>query len=188
MAAGDLTTLDNVKAWLALPAEPGASDNLLSLLITAASSFVVGYLGRDLIPTSYTEVYDGTGAAWLMLRQAPIIAVRSVSFCGRTLTVPADPVAETEGFLFDGRRLSLIGDVFPHRRLVVVSYTAGFAALPEAIEQAVIELVGEAFKRRDHIGQSSKTLGGQETVAFSPADMNATVTMALAPYRAVAPV
>jgi len=188
MAAGDLTTLDNVKAWLALPSDPGASDDLLSLLITAASSFATSYLGRDLVPTAYTEVYDGNGAAWMMLRQAPITAVQSISFRGLTLTTPGDPVAGTHGFIFDGRRLSLIGETFPFRSLVVVNYTAGFATMPEAIEQAVIELVGEAFKRRDHISQSSKTLGGQETVAFSTADMNATVTAALRPYRAVAPV
>ena len=188
MAAGDLTTLDNVKAWLALPGDPGASDDLLSRLITGASSFVAGYLGRDLLPTDYCEVYDGTGAGWMMLRQAPITAVQSISFRGQTLTAQADPVAGTHGFIFDGRRLSLIGETFPFRALVVVNYTAGYATLPEAIEQAAIELVGEAFKRRDHIGQSSKTLGGQETVAFSTADMNATVTAALAPYRAVAPV
>lgn len=188
MAAGDLTTLDNVKAWLGLPATPGDSDDLLSLLITAASSFVTNYVGRDLLPTDYTEIYDGTGTSWLMLRQAPITAIQSVAFRGRTLTTPADPVAETPGFLFDNRRLTLIGDCFPAGRPVVVSYSAGYATLPEAIEQATIELVGEAFRRRDRIGQSSKTLGGQETVSFSTADMNATIAAALATYRAVAPV
>jgi hypothetical protein len=188
MAAGDLTTLDNVKAWLALASGPGASDDLLARLITAASSFVVDYLGRDLLPTDYTEVYDGTGAPWMMLRQAPITAVQSVSFCGRVITTQADPVAGAEGFFFDGRRLSLMGEIFPFRQPVVVAYTAGFASLPPAIEQAIIELVGETFKRRDHIGQSSKTLGGQETVAFSLADMNASAAAALASYRAVAPI
>ena len=188
MAAGDLTTLDNVKAWLALPAAPGDSDDLLSRLITAASAFVVAYLGRDLAPTDYSEIHDGTGTGWLLLRQAPITAVQSIAFDGRTLTTQADPGAGTRGFFFDGRRLSLIGDIFPFRRPVVVAYTAGFTDLPEAIEQAVIELVGEAFKRRDRIGQTSKTLGGQETVSFSAADMNAAVKTALAAYRAVAPV
>jgi hypothetical protein len=188
MAAGDLTTLDNVKAWLGLPSAPGDSDTLLSQLITTASNLVTSYLDRDLIPTTYSEVYDGTGAAWMMLRQSPITAVASISFCGRTLTTPGDPVAGTSGFFFDGRRLSLIGDEFPFREPVAVAYTAGYATIPAAIGQAVNELVGEAFKRRDHIGQSSKTLGGQETVAFSTADMNAAIKTMLAPFRAVAPV
>jgi hypothetical protein len=123
-----------------------------------------------------------------MLRQAPITAVQSVSFRGRTLTTLAYPLAGTQGFLFDGRRLSLIGDCFPFRAPVVVVYTAGFTIVPAAIEQAVVELAGEAFKRRDHVGQNSKTLGGQETVAFATTDMSAAVKSALASYRAVAPV
>lgn len=188
MAAGDLTTLDAVKAWLGLPAAAGDSDALIAQLITAASGFVTGYLGRDLVPTDYSEIYDGTGAPWMMLRQAPITAVRSVSFCGRVLTTQVDPVSGAAGFFFDGRRLSLVGECFPFRRPVAVDYTAGYAAIPAAIAQAVSELAGEAFKRRDHIGQSSKTLGGQETVAFSSADMNAAIKTALSSYRAVAPV
>jgi len=184
----DLTTLTNVKSWLGLSPDTGPSDDLLSRLITSASGLVTDHLGRDILTQTYTEVYDGTGAGWMMLRQAPIVSVQSVSFAGRTVTTPADPVAGTPGYLFDGARLSLIGDGFPYRSRVVVSYTAGYDAAPPAVEQAVIELAGEAFRRRDRIGQTSKTLGGQETTAFSAADMNATIRTMLAPYMAVAPV
>jgi len=188
VSAGDLTTLANVKSWLGLSSDAGPNDGLLGQLITAASAFVVSYIGREILTAGYTEVYDGTGAEWMLLRQAPITEVASVSFAGRTLTTAADPVAGTPGFLFDGARLSLVGDRFPHRALVVVSYTAGYAATPPAVEQATIELVGEAFRRRDRIGQTSKTLGGQETVAFSAADMNASIKAMLAPFMALAPV
>jgi hypothetical protein len=188
MSAGDLTTLANVKTWLGLPITDGPNDGLLAQLITAASSFVVSYLGREVLSAPYVDVYDGTGAGWMLLRQAPITAVASVSFGGKTVTAQADPVTGAPGFLFDGARLSLLGDRFPHRGLVVVSYTAGYEATPPAVEQAVIELVGEAFKRRDRIGQTTKTLGGQETVAFSVVDMNATAKALLAPYSAIAPV
>jgi hypothetical protein len=51
----------------------------------------------------------------------------------------------------------------------------------------VIELVGERFKTRDRIGQTAKTLGGQETAAFSIAAMSPTVAALLAPYRRVIP-
>jgi hypothetical protein len=149
---------------------------------------VVDYLGREILTAVYTEVYDGTGAGWMMLRQAPIVSVASVSFAGRTVTTPADPVTGTPGYLFDGARLSLVGETFPYRSRVVVSYTAGYETAPPAVEQATIELAGEAFRRRDHIGQTSKTLGGQETTAFSVADMNASIKTMLAPYKAVAPV
>ena len=188
MNPSDLTSLANLKAWLAVPCDAGPSDTLLARLITSASALVVDYLGREILTAVYTEVYDGTGAGWMMLRQAPIVSVQSVSFAGRTVTSPADPVAGTPGYLFDGARLSLLGEVFPYRSRVVVSYTAGYASAPPAVEQATIELAGEAFRRRDRIGQTSKTLGGQETTAFAVTDMNATIKTLLAPYRAVAPV
>jgi hypothetical protein len=184
----DFTDLATVKAWLGLPAAAGPNDDLIAALITAVSAFIRDYLNSALISASYAETYDGTGTSWLILRQAPITAVQSVAFRGRTITAPADPVAGTPGILFDGRRLALLGERFAHREPVLVSYTAGYATLPPAVGQAALELAGEAFRRRDHIGQSSKSLGGQETVAFSPADMNATIKALLAPYRAVAPV
>ena len=184
----DFTDLDTVKAWLGLPAAAGPSDSLIAVLITAVSSFICDYLNSAVASAGYVETYDGTGTSALMLRNAPITAVQSVSFAGRVLTTPADPIAGTPGFLFDGRRLSLLGDRFPRGRPVVVAYTAGFAQVPPAIAQAAVELAGEAFRRREHIGQSSKSLGGQETVAFSALDMNATIKALLSPYRAVAPV
>lgn len=188
MADGDLTDLASVKAWLGLPAEAGANDGLLASLVSAASAFVKDYLGRDLLSADYVEVYDGNGAGWMLLRQAPITAVQSVAIAGLTLTAAADPVTGAPGILFDGRRLSLLGYRFPYGAPVVVSYTAGYASAPPAVRQAVIELVGEAFRRRDRIGQSSKSLGGQETVAFQVSDMNATTKAMLAAYQAVAPV
>jgi hypothetical protein len=188
MADGDLTDLASVKAWLGLPAEAGANDALLAALISAASDFVVGHLNGNLLSADYVEVQDGNGSAWMLLRQAPITRVASVSFAGVTLTAAADPVAGVPGLMFDGRRLSLLGYRFPYGAPVVVSYTAGYASPPPAIRQAVNELVGEAFRRRDRIGQTSRTLGGQETVAFQTSDMNAAIQAMLAPYQAVVPV
>lgn len=188
MAAGDLTDLATVKAWLGLPAEVGANDGLLADLITAASDFVGRYLNRSLLSADYVEVHDGNGSGWMLLRQAPITAVASVAFAGLTLTTPADPATGAPGLMFDGRRLSLLGYRFPHGRPVVVSYTAGYATPPPAVRQAVNELAGEAFRRRDRIGQTSRTLGGQETVAFQTTDMNAAVQAMLSPYQAVVPV
>jgi len=185
MAAGDLTDLPTVKAWLGLTTT--ASDSLLSALITAVSGFVVNYLGRPILSASYVETYRGNGQCELLLRNFPITAVASVAFAGQTITQAADPVALTSGVLFDDRVLKLIGYRFPIGRPVVVSYTAGYAAAPPDIGQAAVELVGEAFRRRDRIGVTSKTLGGQEVVAFSQKDMNDTARALLASYQVLAP-
>jgi hypothetical protein len=185
MAAGDLTDLPTTKAWLGVTTT--TSDTQLSGLITAVSSFIVNYLGRQLLTASYAETYRGNGQRSMVLRNFPITAVANVAFAGQTITSTADPVALTSGIIFDDRTLTLVGYRFPIGLPVVVSYTAGFAAAPPDIGQAAVELVGEAFRRRDRIGLSSKSLGGQEVIAFSLKDMNDTVRALLAPYQVLAP-
>jgi hypothetical protein len=185
MAAGDLTDLPTVKAWLGVTTT--TYDTQLGGLVTAVSSFVANYLGRQLLTASYAETYRGNGQASMVLRNFPITAVSSVAFAGQTITAAADPVALTSGVLFDDRALTLVGYRFPIGLPVVVSYTAGYATTPPDIGQAAVELVGEAFRRRDRIGLSSKSLGGQEVIAFSLKDMNDTVRALLAPYQVLAP-
>jgi hypothetical protein len=185
MAVGDLTDLATIKGWLGVTGT--TADTQLSGLITAVSSFVTSYLGRQVLSASYTETYRGNGQSVMLLRNFPITAVASVAFAGQTITAQADPVALTSGILFDDRTLTLVGYRFPIGLPVVVSYTAGYAAAPPDIGQAAVELVGEAFRRRDRIGLSSKTLGGQEVIAFILKDMNDTVRALLAPYQVLAP-
>jgi len=59
---------------------------------------------------------------------------------------------------------------------------------PWAVNQAVTELIGEWYKRRDRIGVLSKTLGGQETITFSQKDMNESIRSSLQLYNNVVPV
>jgi hypothetical protein len=66
-------------------------------------------------------------------------------------------------------------------KAVLISYSY----VPADIEQACIELVGERYRTRDRIGQTSKSLGGQETVSFSTKSMNDTVREMLQPFKRV---
>lgn len=62
---------------------------------------------------------------------------------------------------------------------VLISYSF----IPADIEQACIELVGERYSYKDRIGQVSKTLGGQETMAFSQKNMPDFIKDLLRPYN-----
>jgi hypothetical protein len=184
---GDLTTLADVKAWLPDMANVTTSDALLAQLITAASTFVCTYTGRASFDiTAYSEDYDGAGHSFLLLRQWPVSSIASIAIRG----APTAAAYRLEPPLPGGgaQRLSLIGAVFPRGRSnIAISYSAGYPAIPPDVAQATIELVGERFKTRDRIGQTSRTLGGQETTAFSIAAMSPTVTALLAPYRRLVP-
>lgn len=65
---------------------------------------------------------------------------------------------------------------------VLISY--GF--LPAAINNACIEWVAERYRYRTRVGQSSQTVSGQMTSAYSLKDMPDFVRASLDPYRSVA--
>ena len=92
MANGiELTTLDHVKAWLAIDESNTDSDDYLLLLIKSASRFALNYMQRDsMAATQYDEMYDGYGKSYMVLRQYPAIDVLALSFNGV-------PVSEATG-------------------------------------------------------------------------------------------
>lgn len=185
MAAGDLTTLPNVKAWLGQKPETTADDQLLERLITAASKFVCSWLGRQILAADYVETRDGPGGARIQLRQMPINSVASVAVGGQAI---APAVGATDlGYLFSTTSITLRGHCFTRGLSnVVIAYNAGFAEVPEDIAQACIELIGLRYRERDRIGYVSKTLAG-ETVTFSVKDMTSSIQTALMAYKAVVP-
>jgi hypothetical protein len=146
MAAGDLTTLANVKAWLGAGVQPlpTTDDALLARLVTAASSFVQNWLGRQIASQAYAETMDGNGDTAMLLRQWPVTSVASLTI--DTITIPASsPAPSGNGYLlqpWDGmseagpQQLALVGYAFHRRRQnVAVAYTAGYLAQgePQAI-------------------------------------------------------
>jgi hypothetical protein len=64
---------------------------------------------------------------------------------------------------------------------VLISYSY----IPADIEDACINMVGERYNYKSRIGYISKSLGGQETMAFSQKDMPDFIRTMLQPYRRV---
>jgi hypothetical protein len=62
-----------------------------------------------------------------------------------------------------------------------------YSFTPSAVSFSATETVAEWFKRKDRIGLLSKTLGGQETMVFSTADMSQSSKATLQAYRNVIP-
>jgi len=63
-----------------------------------------------------------------------------------------------------------------------------YGYVPADLADASIELVGERFKYAQRIGETSHSLGGNETVAFDNARFTPLVAQFLAPYRHVLPI
>ena len=183
MAAGDLTTLVNVKSWFAPPLVAASDDALLQRLISAASGFILSWLDRDLALQSYAEVRDGSGGSRLSFAHTPAIAVQSLAIDG--IAIPAAPDATSPGYVFSATQLYLRGHRFRRGvQNVMIAYTAGYAATPLEVEQACIELVALRYRERERIGHVSKSLAG-ETVSFSQKDMSDDIRTLLSLYRRV---
>ena len=134
----NLTTLDNVKAWLG--SETTTDDLLLNRLIQQVSRFILSYLQRpSLFLQTYRDVYDGSGSSRIMLRQWPVLSVSS-------LTVGAQSISAAASFgqpgyavsPWDGmppgppQSLDLNGYVFCRGiGNVAVEYDAGYAVQAE---------------------------------------------------------
>lgn len=191
MAYGDLTTLADVKAWLQTGQNPfpATDDALLSRLIAAASQFIESWLGRPILSADWLELRDGTGGQVITLANFPVTAVLSLSIDG--LAIPPAPAdgGFGAGYAFTPTELALRGYVFTRRpQNVIVTYTAGYAAVPPDIAQACIELVCQRYRERTRIGEVARSLGGNETVRYAQTDMSDAVKTVLSQYRAVAPV
>ena len=61
-----------------------------------------------------------------------------------------------------------------------------YGYIPQDIAQAALELAAERFRAAERIGLKSKSVGGQETIAFDTAAISAGVLTLLQPYRRVA--
>ena len=191
MAFGDLTTLDDVKAWLQTGTSPFPStdDALLRRLITAAGQFIQAWLNRQIAPGDWQEVRDGTGGQRLAFANFPVAAVLSLTIDGIEIPPAAGDGGFDAGYVFTPTELALRGYVFTRRaQNVVITYTAGYAATPPEIAQACIQLVCLRYRERNHIGEVSRASSGSETVTYSQLDMSEDVKLLLSQYRAVAPV
>lgn len=184
MAAGDLTTLDDVKALLGIT--DGKSDETLQARVSEASTRFQVEIGQVLALASSTDVMDGTGGVSLPLRRTPIVAVTAVAI---TDTAGATPRQIAVGnFVWSKFSVRLIaGDRFTKGYgNVAVSYQAGLAVIPLDISSAVMKLAAFMYRGKDRIGKTNEVIGGQ-TVGFETKSFPDDVLETIENYRRRAP-
>lgn len=183
MALADLTTVASVKAYAGIPTT--ADDALLASMVTAYSAWVRSFLNRDLTTNGYDIWRSGRGSFAMLMPQYPVTAVALLEIDGAA--VPAAASFNAPGYRFDDSQIVLNGHCFTRGiSNVHIQFTAGYAAPPADIAQAVNELITLRYKMRDKLEWSSKSLAG-ETVSLVQRDMPATVATILQNWRCVAP-
>lgn len=181
MAAGDLTTLVSLKAFLALSGS--GSDAMLGELITQTSAAIRNYCGRDLTSTDYTKTFDGNGKQVSFFSQFPITAVASLTING--LAVPAITKYGQQGYVFSNNTVKLVGYWFETGVAnCAITFTAGYTTIPPDLSKACNEWCAQIYKQRETIGLTSKSIG-QESVSFDTTGIPDKITATIGNYRVV---
>jgi uncharacterized phiE125 gp8 family phage protein len=182
----DLCILSDVKAWLNI-GSASTEDSLISRLITSMSVDFMNEIKRpDIYPSAdYTETREGDGGNSMVLRHWPLTAITSITVNGVTVSsgnyyidMDLDPERRWEVFLTDASGL-----VFTDTQAVVIAYAAGYAAVPDDIDQAVIEWVAQRYKARQAIGQTSVHVMQGESLQTPEIDIPQTVQRVIERYR-----
>lgn len=181
----DLTTLGAVKALLGIQPSLTKDDDLLQSLVSAASGAMSGAIGRDLLLSSRIARLDGNGKDRLLFPEWPVSAVASVKINGRA--IPPAVGFGGYGYRFDETLLVLDGAVFERgRRNIELAYTAGYATIPADIAMACAKVAAGAYKERERLGISSKSLAG-ESISFQDVASSPGVRAVLDGYSRVTP-
>ena len=185
LADNALTTLERMKLMLGLSnVEDEQMDEVITLLINKASAWVERQAGRHFGKQSYHQWYDADGQQELVLMEYPIISVDFVKEEGVLVDPSRYDFAQTasigviyrdEGWLKAGWRKGIAYDIVRPKRVIEVSYTAGYVlpkdatedepqTLPADLEGLLWDMVSQAY--------TNLQSGSQGLSAFSISDVS----------------
>lgn len=188
----DLTTVEDFVATLSLDQPQDAQSDLYQRLITGASIFLQTQLGRNFASAAYIEYRNGTGTHIMMFKNYPVIAVSTVTIGSETIPVSSQSDPGSSGYLFDATTLYLKGYKFWQGiQNVFLSYTAGYAVIPQDVAQYCIELAGRKMKQYGKGGERlgiASTVIATQNISYEKSDLTDTFKSLLRQYQKVIPV
>lgn len=130
-------------------------------LINAASIHANSHTKRNLLARDYTEDYDGGGTNELVLYQFPVNSIESI-YIDKSRDFGASTELESDDYIYydDIGVVVRTNGVFPDGRKVIrITYNAGFSTVPEDLKMSVVEMVAWLLKRQrsQQIGVKSIT-------------------------------
>lgn len=187
-ASVNLTTLSEVKRYLAIDLTDLAQDELLQSIIAAVSEAVENYCRRQFARQTRVEFHDGTCTNSIVLRCRPVWSVTSLHddldrrFNDLSFLSPENYVLyEEEGIL----RLRY-GLFAPGLRNVRVEYNAGYDALPASLTQAANILTAHFYTRaRSGADAIASESVGVYSVSYDTGEWPSRATGLLAEFREV---
>ena len=190
-ASADLTTRAKVESYLGL--EAGTDSTLIDSLIDAASEAIEHVCAREFAEQAHTEYHDG-GAKRIVLRHRPIStspAPRVWNDTARKFETDdeLDLFADGEGNFDIDYDAGIVrhegGEFLSGWHTVKVTYTAGYATIPDDLAQAATMLVAHWYHRgkQGADGLTSESIAGY-AASYDAADMPEAVRAILSRYAA----
>lgn len=162
----DLITIADLETYSKSTIDDGntsvttADEALYSFLISAVSAQVERMCNRSFASAEYTEVVDGNGQTDILLSNYPIISLTSI-----TLVNPFDDNGVdwgTDNVKIDYEAGTLYSPYgWPVGRFnISVTYTAGYATIPDDLKAVVCQMVLDAYSNTSkRTGITSERMG-----------------------------
>ena len=170
-----LVTTSEVKTFLQISGS--SKDTIIAALIPVMESILYGILGVDSLEshevtkeTVIMLIDEATGNYYGYVEQSPIISIDNIYEVDDTEIEDATIAASTEP---NSRAFIIDWDTMNYRDNILVTYTAGFASIPEDLKYAVSLMIADSLvepQKRGGVGSYSQ---GQRSVTFrSSAEAN----------------
>lgn len=147
-----LTTKNDVKESLGISSSVTTYDNLIIRKINQATLAIENYCGRRFASTVYTdEEYNATQTSEIILKQRPVITFTKLDIRDSALNISTWETIDTQLYFTD---LSS-GVVLLNFRAsgswkrYKVTYTAGYATIPEDLAEACASLAAYYYTNAD---------------------------------------
>lgn len=164
-----LTTVEDVKESLGIVSSDTTKDNLIKRKINQATLAIENYTGRHFKETTYTnEEYPATHTNQLVLAQRPITSLTSLQVRDAGLNENSWNDVETSlYFAGTDKTAGVIDTLFNARgrsNSYRVTYTAGYATIPEDLAEACASLAAYYVTNADgtDVGVMKKKEGQRE--------------------------
>ena len=170
LAAADNAIVDKsiVKEYLKLSTDDSSQDDFLQRWINSVSSAIEHFVRGPIVVRSFTEIYDGTGSAKLMVRQRPIVSLKTDQHDLKYRIDIDSPWQELEP---NANHIIIKPDApwyiylylnyFPAGiQNIQVAYNAGrpvTGPFDEIVVEAVTEIFKESMRGVGRLGQQSRT-------------------------------
>lgn len=166
-----LTSLSDVKESLGIASSDTSKDNLITRKINQATRAIEAYCGRRFALTTYTnDPYSATGTDQLILRQRPITQFTSLSIRDSGLNYANWEDIDSQLYFVDSDSgiLKLVFNAVGMYDRYRVTYTAGYATIPEDLAEACASLATFYYNTATGVHVALSTIKeGQRELQYS---------------------